>query len=158
MYDSYVIGYNVIHLHLWQKASSVKWLGKEKKWPPAKRNWAIFIEWLKKAKTILLPDSTNNIQRSCRKTSTGGRGDRIILRTGKLNRSQQSADPEGGGGTGSPDPPPVKSQVIWVSIRNRQLDPHPPPPWKKLDEKFGPPPEPWKMIFFFKINHLTSVK
>ena len=29
-----------------------KWLGKEKKWPPAKRNWAIFfIEWLKKAKT-----------------------------------------------------------------------------------------------------------
>ena len=24
-----------------------KWFGKEKKWPPAKRNWAIFIEWMK---------------------------------------------------------------------------------------------------------------
>ena len=39
-----------------------------------------------------------------------------------------SADPEGGGGgTGGPDPP-GKSQVIWVSIGNKQLDP---PPWKK---------------------------
>ena len=34
----------------------------------------------------------------------------------------------GGGGTGSPDLP-GKSQVIWVSIGNKQLD----PPWKKLD-------------------------
>ena len=42
-----------------------------------------------------------------------------------------SADPEGG--TGGPDPP-GKSQVIWVSIGNKQLDPPPPPPpWKKLD-------------------------
>ena len=52
---------------------------------------------------------------------------------------QQSADPEGG--TGSPDPPPGKSQVIWVSIGNKQLD----PPWKKLDpplENIGPPLEP----------------
>ena len=32
------------------------------------------------------------------------------------------------GGTGGPDPP-GKSQVIWVSIGNKQLDP---PPWKKL--------------------------
>ena len=40
---------------------------------------------------------------------------------------QASADPEGG--TGGPDPPPGKSQVIWVSIGNKQLD----PPWKKLD-------------------------
>ena len=39
----------------------------------------------------------------------------------------------GGGGTGGPDPP-GKSQVIWVSIGNKQLDP--PPPLKKLD----PPP------------------
>ena len=100
-----------------------KWLGKKKKWPPAKRNWAIFIEWLKKAKTnckrcwinqatvmqlvqetILLRGSTENIQRSCRKTSTSARGDRIILWTGKLNRSQPSADPVGGAGV--PDPPP----------------------------------------------------
>ena len=42
-----------------------------------------------------------------------------------------SADPEGG--TGGPDPP-GKSQDIWVSIGNKQLDPPPPPPpWKKLD-------------------------
>ena len=34
-----------------------------------------------------------------------------------------SADPEGG--TGGPDPP-GKSQVIWVSIGNKQLDPPPP--------------------------------
>ena len=48
-----------------------------------------------------------------------------------------SADPEGGG-TGGPDPP-GKSQVIWVSIGKKQLDPPPPPlenvgpAWKKLD-------------------------
>ena len=42
------------------------------------------------------------------------------------NRKKSSADPEGG--TGGPDPP-AKSQVIWVSIGNKQLD----PPWKKLD-------------------------
>ena len=56
-----------------------------------------------------------------------------------------SADPEGG--TGGPDPtppPPGKSQVIWVSIGNKQLVP---PPWKKLDpppplENVGPPLEP----------------
>ena len=36
--------------------------------------------------------------------------------------------------------PHGKSQVIWVSIGNKQLD----PPWKKLDplENVGPPPEP----------------
>ena len=36
--------------------------------------------------------------------------------------------------------PPGKSQVIWVSIGNKQLDTPPPPPWKKLD----PPPPPGK--------------
>ena len=36
--------------------------------------------------------------------------------------------------------PPAKSQVIWVSIGNKQLDP--PPPL----EKVGPPPPPWKML------------
>ena len=43
-----------------------------------------------------------------------------------------------GGDRGS-GPPPGKSQVIWVSIGNKQLDPPPPgkswtpPPWKMLD-------------------------
>ena len=41
-----------------------------------------------------------------------------------------SADPEGGG--------QGKSQVIRVSIGNKQLDPPPPPPL----EKVGPPLEP----------------
>ena len=54
------------------------------------------------------------------------------------------------GGTGGPDPP-GKSQVIWVSIGNKQLDP---PPWKMLD----PPLEPLKMIDYFEIEYLTSVK
>ena len=36
------------------------------------------------------------------------------------------ADPEGGQGVRTP---PGKSQFIWVSIANKQLD----PPWKKLD-------------------------
>ena len=61
-----------------------------------------------------------------------------------------------------PPPPPRKSQVIWVSTGNKQLNPPPPPPppWKKLD----PPGKCWnpsgtlKMIVFFGINHLTSVK
>ena len=40
---------------------------------------------------------------------------------------QPGADPEGGDrGSG---PPPGKSQVTWVSIGNKQLD----PPWKMLD-------------------------
>ena len=46
-----------------------------------------------------------------------------------------SADPEGG--TGGPHPP-GKSQVIWVSIGNKRLDP-PPLPRKKLD----PPGKCW---------------
>ena len=50
------------------------------------------------------------------------------------NYAFPSADPEGG--TGGPDPP-GKSQVIWVSIGNKQLD-H---PLKKLD-----PSPPWKML------------
>ena len=45
-----------------------------------------------------------------------------------------SADPEGG--TGGLDTP-GKSQVIWVSIGNKQLDP--PPPL----EKVGPPGKCW---------------
>ena len=65
------------------------------------------------------------------------------------------------GGTGGPDPPPPpgKSQVIWVSIGNKQLDPPTmekagPPPL----ENNGPPLGPWKMTDFFEIDHLTSVK
>ena len=49
-----------------------------------------------------------------------------------------SADPEGGG-TGGPDPP-GKSQVIWVSIGNKQLDP-PGKSWTPL-ENVGPTLEP----------------
>ena len=41
------------------------------------------------------------------------------------------ADPEGG--TGGPDPP-GKSQVIWVSLGNKQFDPL---------EKVGPPGKCW---------------
>ena len=52
-----------------------------------------------------------------------------------------SADPEGGQGA---RPPPGKSQVIWVSIGNKQLDP--PPPLEKVGppplENIGPPLEP----------------
>ena len=62
---------------------------------------------------------TENIQRSCRKTSTCARGDRIILRTEKLNRPQASGDPEGGHG----DQTPLENHVIWVSIGNKQVDP-----------------------------------
>ena len=47
-----------------------------------------------------------------------------------------SADPEGGGGQGVRTPP-GKSQVIWVSIGNKQLDPTP------LLEKVGPPVKCW---------------
>ena len=50
-------------------------------------------------------------------------------------------------GSGSPG----KSQVIWVSIGNKQ----PPPPPKK---KKKIPLEPQKMIVFFESNHWTSVK
>ena len=42
--------------------------------------------------TILLRGLTENIQRSCRKTGTGARGDRIILHTGEFERSQQTVD------------------------------------------------------------------
>ena len=68
-----------------------------------------------------------------------------------------------GGGTRGPDPPhPGKSQVIWVSIGNKQLDP-PPPGKRKVGpppplENAGPPPEPLKMIVFYEFNNLTSVK
>ena len=47
--------------------------------------------------------------------------------------ARTSADPEGGQGVRTP--PPGKSQVIWVSIGNKQLD----PPWEKLD----PPGKCW---------------
>ena len=42
--------------------------------------------------------------------------------------SSPSADPEGGGGGGDrgSKPPPGKSQVIWVSIGNKQLGLPPP--------------------------------
>ena len=49
-----------------------------------------------------------------------------------FHQFNSSADPEGGTGVlypPPPPPPPGKSQVIWVSIGNKQLDPI----WKKLD-------------------------
>ena len=70
-----------------------------------------------------------------------------------------SADPEGGQGVLTP--PPGKSQVMWVCIGNRHLDPPPPPPgkgWTPPPRKYGPPLEPLKTIDFFEIDHLTSVK
>ena len=53
-----------------------------------------------------------------------------------------SADPEGGGGDRGSGPPPGKSQVIWVSIGNKQLDP-PGKSWTPSPlENVGPPLEP----------------
>ena len=57
-----------------------------------------------------------------------------------------------------------KSQVIWVSIENKQSDTTqsplkevgpPPPPGP---ENVGPPLKPWKGIVFFESNLWTSVK
>ena len=52
-------------------------------------------------------------------------------------RAAPSVDPEGGQGGRTPS---GKSKIIWVSIRNKQLD----TPWNKLDplEKVGPHLEP----------------
>ena len=62
-----------------------------------------------------------------------------------------------GGDKGSA-PPPGKSQVIWVSIGNKQLDP-PEKCWTPL-ENVGPPSATLKneMIDFFGIDHLSPVK
>ena len=53
--------------------------------------------------------------------------------------TRSSADPEGGQGAGTPG----KSQFIWVSIGNMQLDPlekvGPPPPPPPPLENVGPP-------------------
>ena len=67
-------------------------------------------------------------------------------------------DQEGGGGQ-RVRIPTGKSQVIWASIGQKQLDPHwikvgPPPPWKM----FHPHWNLGKMIVFFESNHWTSVK
>ena len=56
--------------------------------------------------------------------------------------------------TGGSDPP-IKSQFIWVSIENKQLDPPPPPPEKQKQnnnnkkplEQVGPP-QPWRLKIF----------
>ena len=50
VYDNYVIGYDVIRLHWWRKASSVKMARKEKEMTPAKRNWAIFFWVIEESK------------------------------------------------------------------------------------------------------------
>ena len=69
------------------------------------------------------------------------------IRNKQLSRATSSADPEGGQGAGPP-PPPGKSQVIWVSIWNKQLDP--PPPGKS----WTPPPGKNDRFLY----QLTSVK
>ena len=53
-----------------------------------------------------------------------------------------SADPEGGDNI-------VKSQVLWVSIGNKKLDP---------PGKCWTPSGTLKTVVFFEIYHLTSVK
>ena len=63
------------------------------------------------------------------------------------------ADPEGGQGVRTPL---GKSQVIWVSTGNKQLDP-PGKSWTPPGQ-FWNPSGTLKMIVFFGINHLTSVK
>ena len=64
------------------------------------------------------------------------------------------------GGAGGLDTP-GKSQVIYVYLENKQLDPalekvgHPPPPLANV----GPPVQkPWNNIVFFIINYWTFCK
>ena len=61
------------------------------------------------------------------------------LRGAQLLLEWQMGIQRGGGGQGVRTPP-GKSQVIWVSIRNKQLDP-PGKSWTSL-ENVGPPLEP----------------
>ena len=61
--------------------------------------------------------------------------DRLVFLFSSVLCCLSKADPEGDRGSGPP-PPPGKSQVIWVSIGNKQLDPTP------LLEKVGPLPPP----------------
>ena len=161
VYDSYVIGYDVIHLHWWRKASSVKMAWKGQEMTPSQKKlsylyWVIEESKDELQKTLDKPGNSHAV--SSRNDFIAGldwkhttklqenehmckpRGDLIILRTGKLiNRSQPSAERAGG-----PDPP-GKSQVIWVSIGNKQLDPSPPPP--------PPPPPPGK-----NLDHLRNLE
>ena len=68
------------------------------------------------------------------KYMTSGYHDGRLI-TSWRKRAYPSGDPEGGQGVQTPPPPPGKSQVIWVSIANKQLDPQEKvgPPWKMLD-------------------------
>ena len=86
--------------------------------------------------------------RNCRRGGGGveqhGKVD-IPQQRGISGKSQRRIQRGGGVGQGFPDPP-GKSQVIWGSIGNKQLDPSlekvgPPPPPPHL-ENVGPPPEP----------------
>ena len=57
--------------------------------------------------------------------------------SGKLHLICMKTEGGSRGGDRGFDPPPGKSQVIWVSIGNKQFDPPSPekvgPPWKNLD-------------------------
>ena len=66
-----------------------------------------------------------------------GSSDEIAEEKKVFERNMNKCGSRGGGGGGGKgvQTPPGKSQVIWVSIGNQQLD----PPWKKLD----PPGKCW---------------
>ena len=66
----------------------------------------------------------------------------------KLSPADRDSMCESRGGSGGPDPP-GKSQVIWVSIGYKQLDP---------PGKCWTPSGTLKNDSFVEINHLTSVK
>ena len=129
VYDSYVIGYDVIHLHWWRKASSVKMAWKGKEMTPSKKKLS-YLYWVIEELQRMLDKPGNSHAVSSRNDFIAGldwkhttklqenehmwqpRGDRIILRTGKLNRSQPSADPEGRG-QGVRTPPPLENHKLF---------------------------------------------
>ena len=84
-----------------------KWLGKEKKWPQQKEIvLSLLSDWRNQrriGKKCWINQATVSkfkkqfycgarLKTCGRKTSTGARGDKIILRTEELNRSQQTVD------------------------------------------------------------------
>ena len=123
-----------------------KWLGKEKKWPPAKMKLS-YLYWV-------IEECKDELQRMLDKPgnshAVSSRNDFIAgldwKHTTKLQENEHMCKPHfaawetkqiaakcgsRGEGPGGPDPP-GKSQVIWVSIGSKQLPP-PPPPWKNFD-------------------------
>ena len=100
-------------------------------------NWPTTTTGSTAADATFPPLSTNELAKVILKKKREKRVDR-------LNHDAPNHIQRGGGGEGGPDPP-AKSQVIWVSIGKKQLD----PPVKSWT--------PWKM-FHPHWNHWTSVK